>query len=330
MSKDKKQEAVVEEKREDKLEVLKKVREEEHKVFSALKDEDYQALMSDVYTELDSYVDMCVKDISTGCLIEGAGGTGKTYRIVNKCLKSDVEFAYTDSFTTPKAFYIWLYQNRDKDVLIIDDVAGFMNNDKILAFLKGALWAVNNKRIVTYMTSSPIKDEFGDVLPNVCEVTANLVIITNFVNKKSPHVGAVLSRINYCKLEIPREELLRILRQIVKNEYDALSLDEREEVLQYLVDNTSDSTMDLNLRTLFKLYQFRVYSKQCFKPELWKNLALKMLQKDDRLVLVENLMRDENMKSEEERIKKFSELTGESKSTYYRLKKEIEKKREGR
>lgn len=316
-------------KEEMKKEKLMQLQEKERETFNSLRKVKYKSLVSNCYSEMDAYTEMVIDGISTGALIEGSGGTGKTYRVINKALsrcngEDEDEMAYTDSYTTPQALYTWLYKNRDKKVLVVDDVAGFMNNDKVLAFLKGALWEVNGKRLINYMTSKPIKDEFEDLVPNTFEMNAGIIIITNFVNKKNPHVQAVLTRINYCNVEIPRKELLEILGQIAQQGYKELSKQECAEIFYFLSEKTSESTVNLNIRSLFKMFQFKVYSKKCGNSELWKTLSLKMLQKDDRLVIVEALVKDESFASEAEREIEFYKLTGEKRATYYRLKKQLE------
>ena len=75
---------------------------------------------------------------------------------------------------------------------------------------------------------------------------------------------------------------------------------------------------------MFKMFQYRIYSDGVSKGDLWKTLSLKLLQKDDRLAIVETLIKDNSFSTEEERIVKFSELTGDSRTTYFRLKKKLE------
>lgn len=317
-------------KRDEENKKINVVREQEHEVLAAIakasKDIDIRSLMSDCYTEMDAATDMVCKGISYGAIIEGRGGTGKTFRIVNQCNKvcKPENVAYTDSFTTPAAFYIWLYKNRDKAVLIIDDCAGFMNNPKILAFLKGALWHTNDgkTRVVNYMTTKPLKDEYDEMIPSTCEVEARLIIITNYLDDENPHVKAVISRVNHVRVDVPRKELLKILKQIVKQPYKTLDEDARLECLEYLETNTSSKTEDLNIRTLLLIMDFRIWAEQMSKGDQWKVLALKKLQTDDRLALVERLI-DEEFESEKEREEAFCDYTGESRSKYYRLHKRI-------
>jgi len=283
-------------------------------------------LDSSCYMEMDNYIGM-VKTASTyGVIIEGAGGTGKTWRVIKHL--QDVDYAYTDSFTTPQALYTWMYKNKDKEVLIVDDVANFFDNPRVLAFLKGGLWHVGDSknRIIHYMTSKPLQDSEGLFVPSAFVLGARMIIITNKLNRKNPHLNAILTRVNYCYVEIPFEELLHIMEQVAKKEHDGLSYEERMDVFYFLRDQATQATENLSIRTLIKCFQQKVYSKRIGKPERWKELAmLSLLNKNPALVMVERLLRDESIVKEEDRIRLFCEKTGSSRSTWYRMKEQVKK-----
>lgn len=311
-----------------KHEELNHIRDEENRIFSALKNPDYEVLVSSCYTEMDAMTEMAIEGISYGALIEGSGGTGKSYRTLNMALNKLGEggVSYTDSFTTPQSLYCWFYKGirQQKKLFIVDDVAGFMNNDKILAFIKGFAWDINGKRLMHYMTTKPLQDDEGHMVPNVVDCSgASIIIITNKLNQKNPHIQAVLSRINYCYVDVPRDELLEILKKIIQKDYRTLKFYEREEVLNYLIDNTSNSTENLNIRTMFKMFQFKEYANRHHKGDIWKTLSLKLFKKDDALALVESLLKDDKFVTENERITEFMNLTKKSKATYYNLKEQL-------
>ena len=67
----------------------------------------------------------------------------------------------------------------------------------------------------------------------------------------------------------------------------------------------------------------RIYSKKIYSPELWKQLSLNILGKDETLVIIETLVADKSYASEEERAIKFEELTGKKRATYFNLKKKL-------
>lgn len=331
--KDKVESEVVEEKvkvskEELNLGKIEAVEVEEQKVFDNLIEASrkYESLLSSAYTEMDAVCQMVCAGISNGALIWGEGGTGKTFRCIKHCVDANVEWEYLDSFATPASLYAFLYKNKDKDVLLIDDLASFLSDVKILAFLKAALWAsVGNKRIVNYESTKIMKDEKGKLIPKKFEMNARIIIITNSLDKKSPHIRAVLSRINEVELDIPRDELLRILEKIAESPYEDLDLGERMQVFRFLKDNTSNSTEDLNIRTMFKLFQYRRYAKVAGNPNLFDILGLKILKRDETLVVVEALLNDSSFLTEDDRINKFVELTKKTRATYYRLKKRLTK-----
>jgi hypothetical protein len=96
------------------------------------------------------------------------------------------------------------------------------------------------------------------------------------------------------------------------------------EVYGYLKQNTSSSTESLNIRTLIKCFQQKVYSKRIGKPDLWKDLMmLSILKKNPKLIIVEELINDKTYKNEEARMKEFIKQTGASRSTYFRLKEQL-------
>lgn len=311
-------------KNEIKQELLKDAQHKTQETDRLLKMAEIEDIDSSCYMEMDNYVGMVKTASAYGVIIEGAGGTGKTWRVVRHL--RDVDYAYTDSFTTPQALYSWMYKNRDKEVLVIDDVAGFFDNPRVLAFLKGGLWHVGDSknRIIHYMTSKPLQDSEGSFVPSAFVLGARMIIITNKLNRKNLHLQAILTRVNYCFVEVPFEEMLHIMEQVAKKDYDGLSYEERMEVFWFLKKHLSSSTENLSIRTLIKCFQQKVYSNRINKPELWKKLAMvSLLKKNPALVLVEEIIRDTSFVKEEDRIRLFCEKTGRSRATYYRMKEQI-------
>ena len=305
-------------------ELLNDARHREEEVDRLLKNANIEDIDSSCYMEMDNYVGMVKMGASYGAIIEGSGGSGKTYRVISHL--KDCDYAYTDSFTTPQALYTWMYKNREKDVLVLDDVSGFFSNLKVLAFLKGGLWHVGDSknRIIHYMTSKPLQDSDGLFVPSAFVLGARMIIITNKLNRKNAHLQAILTRVNYCFVDIPFEELIRILEQVADKDYDGLSREERMEVFWFLKENLTPSTEHLSIRTLIKCFQQKVYSNRINEPTLWKKLAMvSILKKNPALVLVDELLHNDTILKEEDRIHIFCEKSGRSRATYYRLKEQL-------
>lgn len=307
-----------------KQELLKDAERKAQETDQILKNVEIEDIDSSCYMEMDNYIGMVKTGSAYGAIIEGPGGSGKTWRVITHL--QDVDYAYTDSFTTPQALYVWMYKNREKDVLVVDDVANFTNNNKVLSFLKGGLWNVGDSknRIIHYMTSKPLQDSDGLFVPNAFVLGARMIIITNKLNRKNAHLQAILTRVNYCFVDIPFEELIRILEQVADKDYDGLSREERMEVFWFLKENLTPSTEHLSIRTLIKCFQQKVYSNRINEPTLWKKLAMvSILKKNPALVLVDELLHNDTILKEEDRIHIFCEKSGRSRATYYRLKEQL-------
>lgn len=311
-------------KSEIKQELLKDAQRKTQETDQLLKMAEIEDIDSGCYIEMDNYVGMVKLGAAYGAIIEGFGGSGKTFRVISHL--KDCNYAYTDSFTTPQALYTWMYTNRDMDVIVLDDVAGLFANTKVLAFLKGGLWNIGEKdnRIISYMTSKPLKNDEGDFVPSKFVLSARMVIITNKLDRKNPHLNAVLSRVNHCIVRIPFEELMNIMEQVAKKEYPGLSREECMEVFYFLREHISLSTENLSIRTLIKCFQQKVYSNRIKQPNRWKELALlSLLQKNPSLVVLENLLKDNSFMKEEDRICAFCNKTGSSRASYYRMRDQL-------
>lgn len=309
----------------DKAELIEETMEEEQHIRNLFKQVTITDLQNPCYMEMDAYIDEVVLGIATGCFIVGPGGIGKSYRAIAKCNKVDYE--YLDSFTTPAAFFIFLYENRNKKVVILDDLHALMKDLKVLAMLKGATGPIGDTRICTYATTKPLQDEKGNYVPRNFEMKAGLVILSNELKRGNPHLEAVLSRIQHCVVEVSREELLKIMEQVAEKDYGDLTKSERMEVLDYLIDHTSPLTDDLNLRTLIKCFQHRMLSKETGNKNKWMELIdLSIGKEDPDLICIQELLINKTLLDENARIKQFILKTGKSKSTYYRLKDRLSSK----
>jgi len=318
-------------KQEEKLNRIKMSKEEEKRLLDAWKENASwnNAIIDDAYLEGENYIRMVAQHKSTGFIYEGFGGLGKSFLAIST-LKSEniTDFAYADSYTSAVSLYAWLYKNKDK-VCVMDDIAGWDVDKRIIAYLKGALWEVNGERLVRNMTMKPPLDEMGNPIPDVFEFTGGIIILTNALNKKSPHLRALLTRVNYSNLKLSYDQKISILQKIVQQNYNKLTLPERNEILEYLKENTKSNQKELNFRSLIKMYQFFEFSKDNKKPQLWKELSKRMLNlsfipRDKNLVLIEELERDTSFKTQEERIARYVALSGMSRMSYFRYKKKFE------
>ena len=244
----------------------------------------------------------------------GEGGIGKTYlaiETVKQELQSD-EWEYRSGFTTPLAFYKFLYKFRDKKLLLIDDVEGLFDNPKAIALLKGALWDTNGKRLVHYDTTS---EKAADV-PSVFALNAHLIFLCNRIPKANDvNVSALLSRAVTYEIHFSHAEKIRIMKNILDARKD-LDKKAKAMVLTILEAETSVATKDMNLRTMEKLIAYVRYS-----PEQALALFKETSENDEDIQTVVELM--EGSLSISAQAVEFSKRTGKSRRTYFRIKKKL-------
>ena len=107
---------------------------------------------------------------------------------INTIKKEKRDFVYLNTYTTPLALYKYLYDNKDK-LIVLDDVMGLFNNEKTLALLKSALWEVDGKRLITMNTTSRLLEGY----PLIFEFKGQVIFLSNRI-KENEHITALLSR----------------------------------------------------------------------------------------------------------------------------------------
>ena len=248
-----------------------------------------------------------------GLIFTGEGGIGKTILTISsikKLLKPD-EWEYSNGYTTPLALYQFLYKNRDKKVIILDDVEGIFNNRLSLAILKGTLWDSDGKRICQYSSTSSKMD-----MPEKFVMKSNIIILCNHIPRENDaSTRAMISRTIFYKLCFSFEQKMKICKDFI-HEDKTLSHKDRCKVLEILCDEINEATRDFNFRTLQKLIAFVQYDENKAKTlfqatteiDELKQVYLQVIKKSD-IVRTQILL--------------FMEKTGKSRRTFFRTKKEF-------
>lgn len=316
--------------KEEKKELYEKARKESEKTEeswrNSLKTQDI--IDEAEYFQMKHYIKMVVEGHETGTIIKSRGGTGKTTTTLGYLSKENIPFAYMNSYSTPTAFFIWIFKNRKK-IKVIDDVHKLLENDKFAPFLKAMLEGFNGKRTVFYNTSKPIEDSEG-TYPNSFDEEGGTIILTNRINEKSIHIDAILSRVPMCELNISNERMIELMTCIAKKKYKDMTIEENNVVLNFCKEHLKNS-IDLNLRTFNHARNFFNYAKnqknlsQTEKEALWKRLITQSLKKDDTDLVIMQIAFDDKYATEDEKLEEINKcLTKKiSRATYFRRVKEL-------
>jgi len=255
------------------------------------------------YSKLYGYLNTLLKSKANGLIITGETGLGKSYQIRKFLEKNNVDYEILTTFSSPLELYQQLYDNKDKQVIVLDDVIKILDNDISKGILLSALWGIGNKRFVEYKTTShKLK------VPNKFEIKAKIILICNELPSKMENV---LSRVLYYDLSFSYQEKIKLIYEICKVEGIPI------EIADFIRDNTNEATKPefLNLRTPIKFFQ--IYKTN----DNWKELCLEQLKFDKDLALVRELMFKDM--PERAKVQEFMEKTGKSRRTYFYYKKKI-------
>lgn len=259
-------------------------------------------LLNELYYVPRQYIKMVLEKRSKGLLLYGEAGLGKTFNVkkelIEHNLKEGVDFTFICGHITTMSFYKKLYYNRDK-IVILDDI-NILESKINLNMLKATL----QDGMVEY-TSSALKD-----VPNQFIFTGQIIILLNDKPKNNEHLKAVESRILTYHLEMDYKRKMSILYDIAKVEYKGISLEQRQKLVEWIKNNTSEATKNLSIRLLFMVFEF--YK---FDPEKWETLGKSYIQNDEYATLIIQGISG----------KDWEEKTGLSARTMRRYKKEMGK-----
>lgn len=310
------------------LEKLKEIKIKEEQLENKWKEQlsSGQIIQKGVYFEAENFIKMVADGISTGCVILGSGGLGKSFLATTLLSKLKSKWIYLDSFSTPLALYITLFENSDK-IIVLDDIQGVLENSRTISYLKSALWSQEGTdRVIRNLTTKNPKDSNGEIIENSFVFTGGIILLTNAINTKNPHINALLTRVNFVKIQLTYAQKLEILREIATNsQYKNLTQNERLICFQKIEELGKEIQRDLNFRTLIKLYQYYIFAEKSNEPELFNRLAEKLLTKQDEgfaVEVVKELQKREDLKTEQSKWEEFITITNLSRATYYRILKE--------
>jgi hypothetical protein len=245
-----------------------------------------------------------------GFLMYGEGGLGKTILTISsvKANFKPEEWEYSNGYITPLALYEFLYLNRNKKVLILDDVEGIFSNKLALAILKGALWESEGKRICQYSSKSE-----KATMPEKFVMKAKIIILCNNIAKENDvSIRATLTRVITYKMNLAFQQKIKICKEFVAKE--KVSEDIKKQVYEIIDSKVNEATKDFNFRTLRKLIAFVNYDSakavQLFEATTETD--------EDKEAYLQVITQTDVVNSQ---IKLFIEKTGKSRATYFRIKK---------
>ena len=239
-------------------------------------------------------------------ITRGDSGMGKTHKILNFVKNKNLEYTYIKTYSTPLKFYELLYLNRDKKVIIFDDLSN-LGDSKILGMLKSACWSVlGEDREVNYHTTSRLFERLN--IPEKFKMKASVILIFNEVLSG---FEPIISRGVNIDFDFSFHEKLAIFKGLKETK----EID--EEIINYVKESCSEATRNLSIRSLVILssikkrgFEWKIFAKEMFKIDEEIQMLLSLVSKYSKL---------------EDACNEWKIQTGKSRSTFMRLLKGIRK-----
>lgn len=275
---------------------------------------------------LAHHVRLIARKMTSALFVFGSqGGLGKSRQVLRTLDECGISPVIINSHITPLALYGTLFQHRDDCVLFFDDTDSMYSSMAHLGLLRSALWG--NPRIVCY-GSSQLKD-----LPNSFEFTSSCIFAANVIPSKNDAFKAVLSRCDQFELSATNGEVIEMMRQLSKDGFDQLTVEDCEAVIDYIEEQAEDRQLSLrllgpSLRKLKYARQEGIDWRPLIKSQLSalgrKQVATKRLDNKtaDLKILKEAMKKHPDSPADQQSF--WCGRTGKSRASYFRVKKRLE------
>jgi len=196
-------------------------------------------------------------------ILKGYAGTGKTYTTLKYVKDNNLNYKYVNNYATPLSFYKLVYENRNKDIIIFDDVQS-INDQRIKSMLKSICGELDDgTRMVSYYSTSPLLEK--NDLPESFELTANITLI---FNDNISGFEPIINRGVTIDFFFNFDEMIKILEDFQE------SANIEQEVMDYVKKNCNQATSNLSIRTLVILsnlhragFDYKIFAEEILKTD---------------------------------------------------------------
>ena len=201
---------------------------------------------------LENFVKMTINGLMNSTLITGQGGLGKSYTVLQELdranLQEDEDYVIIKGYSTPKALYATLYENRHK-LVIFDDCDSVLKDPIALNILKGAL-DTYDKRTISWNTRGFIEDE----LPASFDFCGQVIFISNMnISKVDKAVKSRAIAVDVSMNNSEKIDRIEAIAPAILPEYNMII---KEKVLNFVREfiDMSDSFNIRTFQTMLKIH----------------------------------------------------------------------------
>lgn len=261
----------------------------------------------------------------TAAYLVGRPGTSKTHTVRDELERLEEPWVYQNARMTPMGLFEFIAEHPEH-IIVLDDIASLFKNDQAVQILLAALdGKPGEPRVVTYKSA--------DVEQKVL-FSGAIIAISNVPLRSDPLARALGSRIVMLEHEPSDGEIAAFMRHLATDGFQDLSADECVEVAEFIISETREFSLRLDLRHLTKAFQDYRQHKHGRSRTSWRDLVRTSLRKlaiepitlsskKDEIELQRQKVRHAISKFPNDRHAQMVE-TGLKQSTFYTRLREVE------
>jgi hypothetical protein len=206
-----------------------------------------------MFKNIERLTKMVGKGIQPSLVITGSAGTGKTHLVKQTLtdlgLEESNHFVHFKGRATAAGLFVTLYENCDK-IVVLDDCDSVFKDADAVNILKGALDSYDIRKI-SYLTTKPLKDEFGGHLPRTFEFTGKIIFISNIA--QSSLDAAIRSRSFVADVDLTKEQMFERVEQLMDKMESSIPQAAKEQAVEIMKELEAEfAGVDINLRSFIK------------------------------------------------------------------------------
>lgn len=206
-----------------------------------------------MFSNLERLTKMVGRGIQPSLVITGMAGVGKTHLVKETLrqlgLRESYDFEHFKGKATAAGLYMTLYANSDK-IVVLDDCDSVFKDDDAVNILKAALDSYDTRQI-SYISTKPLKDEFGEPIPSRFEFTGKIIFISNIHQSKLDE--AIRSRSFVSDISMNTAQMFQRMEQLMPTMEKSIPLAAKQQALDIMKQlDAKYGGVDINLRSFIK------------------------------------------------------------------------------
>lgn len=206
-----------------------------------------------MFGNLERLTKMVGRGIQPSLVITGMAGVGKTHLVKETLkqmgLRESYDFEHFKGKATAAGLYMTLYANSDK-IVVLDDCDSVFKDDDAVNILKAALDSYDTRQI-SYISTKPLKDEYGEPIPSRFEFTGKIIFISNIAQSKLDE--AIRSRSFVADISMNTEQMFTRMEQLMATIESRIPLPAKQQALNVMKAlHSKYEGVDINLRSFIK------------------------------------------------------------------------------